>query len=58
MGTKDKAIKRAVDRIISDITARTALGNAWDNVDEDIRAEIVSVWTEILTEELGTGSRS
>lgn len=43
--------EKAVSRIIDDLTDRGGLGDAWDQVDDEIRQEIISAWVMILMEE-------
>ena len=40
---------KSVDAIIEDISDRSALGNAWEEIDADIQEEIRQCWiTEIV----------
>ncbi len=38
-----------ISKIIADIRGRSALGNAWDDIDADIRNEIVAEWRTFFT---------
>lgn len=40
--------RKAVKRIIDDLTDRRGLRHAWDGIDDDIRAEIESTWAMII----------
>ena len=46
-----KAIK-IVDRILYDLRNRKGLGQAWDQIDEDIQNEIIDEWTYIVDREI------
>jgi hypothetical protein len=48
----EKAIK-AVERIVRDIEGRKGLGNEWEEIDEDIRGEIMAEWMGIIVKECG-----
>jgi hypothetical protein len=43
--------KRALFRIVSDITGRSGLGNEWEQIDEEIQEEIMAEWLEIIEHE-------
>lgn len=45
--------ERCVNSIVVDITGRCKLGNAWDEIDKDIREEIEKEWRNIIAVELG-----
>lgn len=45
--------EKAVSKIIDDLTDRGGLGDAWDQIDDEIRQEIISAWIMILMEEIG-----
>lgn len=40
--------KKAVKKIIEDLSDRRGLRQAWEGIDEDIRDEIVDVWQTII----------
>lgn len=42
MATEEKM----VDAIVKDISGRCGLGNAWEEIDEDIQEEIMRTWAE------------
>lgn len=42
-----------VDAIIEDLAGRRGLGDEWDMLDDDIKAEIRAKWLGILVEGLG-----
>ena len=42
----------AVDKILSDLTDRRGLRQAWDDIDRDIQAEIKHTWALLITEVL------
>lgn len=46
--------RKAVTRIIDDLTDRRGLRHAWDGIDDDIRAEIESTWTMIIRTSLAS----
>jgi hypothetical protein len=48
----EKAIK-AVERIIDDLTDRRGLREEWDEIDEDVQGEIMTVWVGIIVKECG-----
>jgi hypothetical protein len=48
--TPEQAIT-AVERIVRDITGRKGIGNEWEEIDGDVRGEIMVKWVEILMEE-------
>ena len=39
----------AVNKIINDINDRNALGTAWGEIDDDIKAEIWEAWCDAIT---------
>ena len=45
-------IENIVDKIIDDLTDRGGLGNEWDQIDEDIQAEIKEEWVNIIKDSL------
>lgn len=47
-----KAVAEAVERIISDITDRRGLGDAWEEIDEKTQREISRTWTGIVVSRL------
>lgn len=40
----------AVDKIFEDLTDRSGLQNAWEEIDQDIQAEIKHKWASIITD--------
>lgn len=40
----------AVDKILDDLTDRKGLENAWDEIDDDIKADIKHEWALRITE--------
>lgn len=51
MGIKSEACgDRAVDQIINDLTGRRALRQAWDEIDNDIQAEIRAQWSILIAD--------
>lgn len=40
--------RRAVDAIVYDLAGRKGLGDEWDQIDDDIREEIIEKWTDIV----------
>lgn len=49
---KDKA-KSVVDQIIADLSDRQGLGDVWDDIDEDVQAEIREKWMSIVHGDTG-----
>jgi len=43
--------RKIVDLIIKDLNDRRGLRHEWDQIDDDIKEEIVSVWTDIVATE-------
>ena len=41
-----------VDEIIKDICGRSGIGDEFENIDEDIRQEIVDTWKQIVKDNL------
>ena len=53
MGTESNVAmlaRRAVAKIIRDMTDRRGFRHAWDDCDEDVRAEIETEWTRLVVE--------
>lgn len=44
----DKQIKKAVNKIIEDLSDRRDFDNIWNGTDPDIQQEIKDAWFEIL----------
>lgn len=42
--------RKIVKAIINDLTNRRGLRHEWDQIDDDIRREIVNTWTDIVEE--------
>jgi len=42
--------KNCVDEIIADLSNRSGLRQAWDNMDMDIQEEIKKEWTDIISD--------
>lgn len=45
---------KVVDDIISDMTSRRGLRHAWDDIDEDVQAEIRETWIAIVANALAS----
>jgi hypothetical protein len=45
---KDGQISLAVDSIIADFTDRRGLRQEWENIDEDVKNDIIEVWECIM----------
>ncbi len=43
-----KKAKEVVLEIVADIAGRRGIGNAWDEIDQDIQDEMIEEWTEIV----------
>lgn len=48
---RQKRAKKAVAKIITDITDRKGLGNEWEAIDADVQKEIKRVWTCAIAQE-------
>ena len=48
----------AMNNIIRDLTDRSGLGDAWNEIDADVRDEIREVWTEAIEAAFREGERS
>lgn len=48
MNLKQEIAQLAVDMIVDDLTGRSGLQNAWEEIDDDIRDEIVDKWRKII----------
>lgn len=48
------AANRIVYRIIDDLADRRGLRQEWDNIDEEIQAEIRETWMTIVMKEFAT----
>ena len=46
------AARRAVKRIVRDLSDRRGLGDEWGSLYDDVREEIVNEWTAIVEEEI------
>ena len=44
-------IKRAVERIVLDLSDRRGLGGEWDQIDDDIQEGITKTWERIIYSE-------
>jgi len=49
---KERAAEQSVERIIDNLTGRSGLDHAWDDIDEDIQQEIKTTLVGIIVEEL------
>lgn len=49
---KTAAARNIVDKIIEDLSDRRGLRQEWNSIDEDIKEEIIQVWTNIIIENL------
>jgi hypothetical protein len=52
---EEKLLKKAksiVKDIIFDLEDRSGIGDAWDGIDDDIKAEIRESWETIICEEM------
>ena len=45
----DQDVQRAIDELIKDITDRRGFRQVWDEIDDDIKAEIIDSWTNIFS---------
>lgn len=41
-----------VNIILGDLKGRRGLGNAWDDIDQEIQEEIADIWVKIAEEEI------
>lgn len=48
----DEWIVRAVGRIVEDLSGRKGLRQEWEQIDEEIQAEIEESWRAIIGEEV------
>jgi hypothetical protein len=48
MKISDKTIDKIISAIISDIADRSGLGDEWDQIDSNIKNEIIKEWKEII----------
>lgn len=46
--TTEERVSLAVARLIDDIHGRKGLGDEWDQIDDDVQAEIREDWEEII----------
>jgi hypothetical protein len=53
---KVSTAKRIVEAIIEDFTDRRGLRQEWEQIDDDIRREIVRTWKAIVRKELDAAS--
>ena len=51
-GRKRRCADNIVGVIVEDITARSGLGDEWDNIDPDLQAEILSIWFKLIVAEI------
>lgn len=49
---REKA-RKAVDKIVFDLSDRKGLDNEWSALDDDVKDEIVDAWTAIVAEAVG-----
>lgn len=47
----EKMAKAIVRRIIDDLTDRSGLRQAWEDIDKDVRREITRAWVKIVEDE-------
>ena len=52
MKNKEKIAKKIVDKLVADFTDRRGLRQEWDQIDEDIKKEIIDTWTKIVISEI------
>lgn len=52
MTTLDEHARAIAEQIEADIGGRSALGDAWAEIDDDIRKEIRDTWIEIVMQEM------
>ena len=45
-----KKAEELVDAIVTDLTDRRGLRQAWDSIDEDVKLEIRQSWAKIIVE--------
>lgn len=51
-----KVARRAVKAILADLTDRGGFRQIWDELDDHIQLEIISVWRELVEKELDRDS--
>lgn len=50
MNLRDKA-NYVIERIIEDIIDRRGLGDAWEEIDADVKDEITRSWSDLINDE-------
>lgn len=51
----DRVAARIVRAIVKDFTDRRGLRQQWDEIDDDVQAEILAKWQELVAKELARG---
>ena len=52
MKSEKQRANAIVNLILGDLQDRCGLGNAWDEIDSEIKKEIADAWVDIVIEEL------
>jgi hypothetical protein len=48
----NQCASKIVEQIVADLSDRRGLRHEWDQIDDDIQAEIISQWTAIAEREI------
>ena len=48
MSKEEELARKIVDEIVDDLSDRSGLGNKWDQIDEDVKNEIIDTWADIV----------
>lgn len=52
MSLPEDCAAQIVHEIVADLTGRRGLRQEWEQIDEDIRRQIIDAWTKIATNHL------
>lgn len=48
-----KTAKKIVEALVTDLTDRRGLVDAWDSIDQDVQEEIMTKWVDLVRETSG-----